>query len=98
MSSGNQSEGAFRTRPRQITLNNRMKTLRPSKARRELQRNALAAVGFRKERAMQFLPILLTLPWTMFLTFDDCRIFSRHWVEHTASKRRSFVLLAMNDK
>ncbi|GBP69782.1 hypothetical protein EVAR_40262_1 [Eumeta japonica] len=54
-----------------------MKVLRPLSAWRGLQRNVLEAVGFRKERAMQFLPILFTLPLTMSLTLADYRIFPK---------------------
>ncbi|GBP54663.1 Structural maintenance of chromosomes protein 6 [Eumeta japonica] len=49
ISSGDQWERTTHTRPRRVTLNDRMNALRPFSARRELQRNALAAVRFRKE-------------------------------------------------
>ncbi|GBP42502.1 hypothetical protein EVAR_29306_1 [Eumeta japonica] len=77
VSSRDQSEGIPRTRPRKVTLNNGMKTLKTFNARRGLQRNASAVVEFRKETAMQILPILFMLPSTMSLALADCRIFPK---------------------
>ncbi|GBP87839.1 hypothetical protein EVAR_68743_1 [Eumeta japonica] len=69
ISFADQSKGTPSTRPRRVILNDGMKALGPLSVRRGLQRNALAIVLIRKDRAKQFLPIFFTLPLTMSLTF-----------------------------
>ncbi|GBP66586.1 hypothetical protein EVAR_47842_1 [Eumeta japonica] len=79
-------KGHLAHRLRRVTLNDEMKALRPLSARRELQRNVLTTVEFRKEKTMQFLPIFFMLPLTVF-DIGRLQIFLKDTMEHRVKRK-----------